>query len=319
MIDVGIDLGGYSLEAVGLDEQGKRVYHFSDLVKGKPLVALRALFDDLSGVFAPTDIRAVGVTGSGWRLVKATVGAVYVGEEGELLHQWCAAKYPQADSLVKIGYEETLFCHLQQGLKRRGKKNECIRNLGAFYWEQLNRWGEAIGQVAGDDGQTDLEVHLSAKCPAFILRDLVKYEQMGLPRALLVGPMVEALVRCYLQNTAKDETFAGDIVFTGLLAESDWAAQILARLTGQKVLCAEDNRFLAAEAAAAQLGQLEPSPWSAQGLIDDQYSYMQAYCEDGCGKHCSLIRFVVNGEVKAVWGGKCDRWDNFISGWDNGR
>lgn len=315
MYYLGIDLGSYSLESVLVDEKGTLVWRDQALTAGDPLRALQQMAERLLKAHNAEDIVCVAATGSGWRLVKAVFGAEYAGEEMELIQAYCEAHYPELASIVKIGYEETAVCHLHQPPKRRGRKNECIRNLGAFYQQQLERWQMSAAQWNHLEEEADNEeLHISAKCPAFMLRDMVKYEQMGLSKALIAEKMDEALVRCYLQNTAKDDEFAGEILFVGILANSLGAARALERETGQTVRTGEVYAFLGAEAAAlkAVKDMADRVKWRGEAILGDRYSYGFAHCEDGCGKHCALTQFKINDQLQAVWGGKCDRWDNFI-------
>ena len=312
MYSLGIDLGSYGLEGVLINEAGECVWTAQTLVEGEPLKALRLLVEGLIGQYEAESIAWVGVTGSGWRLAKALLGAVYAGEEMELLQSYCESHYPQIASIVKIGYEETAVCHLHQPPKRRGRKNECIRNLGAFHQQQWQRVKMTSEQGEALKAAENAELHISAKCPAFMLRDMVIYEQMGLPKTMIAAKVDEALVRCYLQNTAKDDVFTGEILFTGLLAESDGAAWALALETGQRVWTDARHCFLGAEAAALKAAGWQPFTWRGEAVLSDKYDYAFVRCEDGCERHCSLTQFKINGAVQAVWGGKCDRWDNFI-------
>ncbi len=315
MNNLGIDLGSFGLESVLVNENGERVWSDHALTDGEPVDALQKMVKRLTRQYDAGEIKRVGVTGSGWRLAKAMLGAEYAGEEMVLLQAFCEAHYPQLASIVKIGYEETAVCHLHQMPKRRGRRNECIRNLGAFYQQQLERW--QMSEAAWNHLEIERgneELHISAKCPAFMLRDMLKYEQMGLPKALIASKLDEALVRCYLQNTAKDDVFSGEILFIGRLAASRGAIHVLKQETGQAVWADEDNCFLSAEAAAVQVGQMDAveGTWRGQLIAGDRYDYGFAHCEDGCERHCALTQFIINQQVQAVWGGKCDRWDNFI-------
>lgn len=320
MYYLGIDLGSYGLESVLLDEKGGRIWIDHALVGGEPIEALRGMAGRLLETYKVVEIGRVGVTGSGWRLAKSVLDAEYAGEELILLQEYCQRLYPELVSIVKIGYEEAAVCHLHQLPKRRGRQNECIRNLGALYQQQLERWQitpKEWNQLEEDTNSEEL--HISAKCPAFMLRDMVKYEQMGLPRALIASKMDEALVRCYLQNTAKDDIFAGEILFIGLLSNSAGAVRALEQETGQSVRAGNQYSYLAAEAAAAKVSQLPADglKWRGMAILHDAYTYGFTHCEDGCGKHCALTQFKRDGQIHAVWGGKCDRWDNFIPEQDN--
>lgn len=315
MYYLGIDLGSYGLESVLVDEKGTHVWTDQTITVGSPLEALRNMVKRLLKAYKAEDIVRVSVTGSGWRLAKAVLGAEYAGEEMGLVQAYAEQYYPELASIVKIGYEETAICHLHQPPKRRGRKNECIRNLGAFYQQQLERWQMSAAQWNQLEGTAgNEELHISAKCPAFMLRDMVKYEQMGLPKALIAEKMDEALIRCYLQNTAKDDEFTGEILFVGLLANSRGAVRALERECGQAVRTGEQYAFLGAKAAALKAMQETGSAlkWRGEAILHDRYDYGFAHCEDGCGKRCALTQFKINDQLQAVWGGKCDRWDNFI-------
>lgn len=308
MYYLGVDLGADALASVVNDEKMQPLFWHQEKVSGDVLGALKRcaeffishIGDNAAGLF---------VTGSGARLAAAVLGAdgIIAAEKGA--EEYLKVFYPDIQSLVKLGYEENLVLHLYKPPKRRGKKNDCIRNLGAFWQQQLERYRLSVSEWDQLQGEP---LHISAKCNNFMLRDMLRLEQQGFARKDIASGVNEALVRCFLQNTAKDDVFEGKILLTGIMAQSRAIAEVLASETNTDVVTDEKGAFLFAQSAAyqASLAKIDKPKWRGRAVLDDEYRHEAARCEDGCENKCALTKFFVGETLAAIWGGKCDRWND---------
>lgn len=313
---MGVDLGADGLRVVLIDEANDLVGQWVGRVKGEPILALQKMMGQVFREYPVQEIARVGVTGSGYHLLNAVLGADYKQNGIECLSKFLQEKMPRVKTVVQIGYQETAVLSVDEPAKRKGKKNECVRGLGAFWQGQM----EAMGLDVGDwdrlaqEAVGSLEVRISAKCPLYMARDVVEKQQWGYLQGAVIRGINEAIVRCFMQNTAKAYQFTedveADVLFIGNASKSQSLCQALAKFCGgQRVVTGADEQVYYAWAIAGLAKDQGDGAgkWRGEQILTDQYAHDFRQC-DGCENQCALTDFMINGEIKGVWGGRCDKW-----------
>jgi predicted CoA-substrate-specific enzyme activase len=220
---LGLDVGSVSTDAVLLDEAGgiaARVYTFT---AGKPLEATRRALAYFGQRFEASQICAVGVTGSGRRLVARIVGADAVIDEITSQARGAHAAFPDVETVVEIGGQDAKFIQLdERGLVKDFEMNRaCSAGTGSFLQEQAARLGVDLKtEFAALAQQARAPTPLASRCTVFMESDLVHHLQQGAQLPALTRGIAEAVVDNYMDRVARQGRPGRRVVLQGGVAHN---------------------------------------------------------------------------------------------------
>ncbi|MCK4515458.1 MAG: hypothetical protein KAU31_09385, partial [Spirochaetaceae bacterium] len=138
---LGVDIGSTSTKTILIDPEGTMHWAFYTRTAGKPLEAIRSLFEamhETGAVNAP--IAGAACTGSGRKFVGAVIGADLVLDEITAHARAATELNPDTDTIIEIGGQDAKFTTLKNGRVTFSQMNTvCAAGTGSFLEEQAHR------------------------------------------------------------------------------------------------------------------------------------------------------------------------------------
>ncbi|MBI5545565.1 MAG: hypothetical protein HY901_16895 [Deltaproteobacteria bacterium] len=228
-----------STDAVLVDESNRIAAHVYTFTAGRPLQAARRALEFLGRHFSASQIRAVGATGSGRRLVGQIVGADAVIDEITAQARGAHASFPDADTVIEIGGQDAKFIQLDaNGFVRDFEMNRaCSAGTGSFLQEQAARLGVDLKRdFAALAGSATESIPLASRCTVFMESDLVHHVQQGAQVAGLLRGIADAVVDNYMDRVARGRRAGMRVVLQGGVAHNAAVVESFRRrLSGSEV------------------------------------------------------------------------------------
>jgi len=232
---VGIDIGSLTVKVVAVDEEGA-VHGWAYLPShGAPFrTALEAL-DEVVQV-GPGRIRALGITGSGGRLLAQFVPGSYVNE---LVAQTraLACHHPEARTVIEIGGQDSKLLVLEEQAGRLtlvdfALNTQCAAGTGSFLEQQASRLGLSIQEFSELAAQAKDPPYIAGRCAVFAKSDIVHLQQIGTPLPEILGGLCLALARNFCSDVAQGRPFRRPIVFQGGVSKNQGMIRALEKVLG---------------------------------------------------------------------------------------
>jgi predicted CoA-substrate-specific enzyme activase len=220
---LGLDVGSVSTDVVLVQEDGRVAAHVYTFTAGRPLEAAQRALHFLGKHVDRERVVAVGVTGSGRRLVGTFTGADLVVDEITAQARGAHAAFPEADTVIEIGGQDAKLTLLDRdGMVRDFEMNRaCSAGTGSFLQEQSARLGvdlkadfARLAQGASDG------VTLTSRCTVFLESDLVHHVQQGAPVPGILRGVAEAVVDNYMDRVARSRRPGRKVVLQGGVAHN---------------------------------------------------------------------------------------------------
>ncbi|MDR1745049.1 MAG: acyl-CoA dehydratase activase-related protein, partial [Planctomycetota bacterium] len=313
-VTFGVDIGSTSTKAVFLDRERKVVGWIYRKTAGNPIRAVQLLMKaaremERRGGFA-LDIKGVGTTGSGRKMIGELIGADLA--TNEITAHAGAAVFldPQVDTIIELGGQDAKFTQLQNGMVYNSIMNYvCAAGTGSFIEEQSLKLGIPLGEYA-DRAMGKPCPLTSDRCTVYMERDLDLLLARGWNKDQVAAAVLHSVRDNYL-NKVVGGLFIGDhVYFQGATArnkalvaafEVELGKEIkvspYCHLTGALGMCLlVDERVPEAERSARFKGL---------DFADAQVQVDYEVCEL-CHNNCNLSLIRTDGGTLA-WGLKCGR------------
>ncbi len=165
-------------------------------IKGGPADAARELLTQVLEALPEGTITAVGVTGTGGRLVGSLLDIPYENEF-KAIARAIGALHPDVTTVFEMGGETSKFIHLetdeasgQVGIVDYGTNGDCAAGTGSFMDQQANRLLydiEDVGDIVRDAGKA---ASIAGRCSVFAKSDMIHAQQKGYqPTGGAEGPL----------------------------------------------------------------------------------------------------------------------------------
>jgi predicted CoA-substrate-specific enzyme activase len=320
---LGIDVGSVGTKLVALDEQGHVIHDIFTRTEGRPIaVVTRCLRELERAIGAWTRIRAVGTTGSGRELIGELVGADSINDEitahktgATFVGDRLLGRRP--DTIFEIGGQDSKFIRLES--EGNGSTdtvvvdftmNEaCAAGTGSFLEERAEELGVKIeDQFASLALSSRAPLRLGERCTVFMERDVTSALQRGAKREDIIAGLAYSVVQNYLNRVVRGRPLGSCIFFQGGTAYNDAVAAAFTALCDQGIVVPPHNAVLGAIGAALLArdrlqGTGSTSRFRGFDIDRTEYELREFTCK-GCGNHCAIQEFAVEGE-KTYWGDKC--------------
>lgn len=233
---MGIDIGSLTVKVVAVDERGTVQGWVYLPSHGAPFrTTLRALEDVVNQV-GPGHIRALGITGSGGRLLSQYVPGEYVNEL--VAQTWALARYhPEARTVIEIGGQDSKLLVLEEQAGRLtlvdfALNTQCAAGTGSFLEQQAARLGISIEEFSRLAAQAKDPPYIAGRCAVFAKSDIVHLQQVGTPLPEILGGLCLALARNFCSDVAQGRPFRRPIVFQGGVSKNQGMVRALEEVLG---------------------------------------------------------------------------------------
>ena len=174
---LGIDIGSLTVKVVAVDGRGHGTVGIYRPSHGAPLQTVLSALEEAFKELPPERVKAVGVTGSGGRLLAELLPAQYVNE---LVAQTRAVAlyHPEARTVIEIGGQDSKLLVLEA---RDGRlvlvdfalNSQCAAGTGSFLEQQAARLGITIEEFSELAAQARDPPYIAGRCAVFAKSDIV--------------------------------------------------------------------------------------------------------------------------------------------------
>ena len=324
---LGLDIGSVGTKLVLIDEHGDVIHSIFTRTDGRPIeVVSRCLREMEEAVGWGVRVRAVGSTGSGRELIGELVGADSINDEitahktgATFTGDRLLGKRP--DTIFEIGGQDSKYISLQPEGSTSSESivvdftmNEaCAAGTGSFLEERAEELGVSIkGEFAEIALSSRAPIKLGERCTVFMERDVNSYMQRGANRADVIAGLAYSIAYNYINRVVRGRHIGDCIFYQGGTAYNSAVAAAFSIICDKEIIVPPHNAVLGAIGAALLAKEKVASTggstrFRGYDLTRVNYTLREFTCQ-GCGNHCSIQEFNVEGE-KTFWGDKCsDRY-----------
>jgi len=150
----------------------------------------------------------------------------------------------------------------------------------------------------------------------FAESDMIAKQQYGYSKADIIKGLCDALVRNYLNNLGRGKVLEPPFVFQGGVAANKGIIKAFETQVGHDIIIPKYFNVMGAIGMAIMArNQVEQSGSKSKfkgfDFLDLEFTPKSFECT-GCSNSCEVIKVLVDGEVKAMWGDKCGKWSSSI-------
>jgi predicted CoA-substrate-specific enzyme activase len=331
---LGLDIGSVGTKLVLIDGQGDVIDYIFTRTEGRPIeVVTRCLRELEERVGWRVRVCAVGSTGSGRELVGELVGADSINDEitahktgATFVGDRLLGKRP--DTIFEIGGQDSKYISLESEVSPAGSRghtqadtvvvdftmNEaCAAGTGSFLEERAEELGVSIkDEFAAMAFRSKAPIKLGERCTVFMERDVNTYMQRGAQREDVIAGLAYSIAYNYINRVVRGRRIGDCIFFQGGTAYNDAVAAAFSIICGKEIIVPPHNVLLGAIGVALLAKEKVAAAGSEtrfRGYDVDKIDYsLREFTCNGCGNHCSVQEFNIQGE-KTFWGDKCsDRY-----------
>jgi predicted CoA-substrate-specific enzyme activase len=239
-------------------------------VQGRPLDAVVALLGKLFAHIEPGELDAAAVTGSGGKLIGASLGLA-VENEFKAAAIGVGSLYPDVVNIFEMGGENSKYLHIAVddgaiGIVDYETNGDCAAGTGSFMDQQSSRLRFEIEEVGDLVLATERAPKVAGRCSVFAKSDMIHAQQKGYrPEEVLKG-LCEAVARNFKSNIVRGKDVHGTTAFIGGVALNKGVANALRQafdLSDEEFFIPAESVYLgaigAAIVAAAGDGAFDPA------------------------------------------------------------
>ena len=318
-IYIGIDTGSVSTNVIAIDENYEVIFDRYIRTKGQPINSVKDGMGELNKFLADKDyeVRAIGVNGSGRQMIGLMVGADVVKNEITAHATATIHFHPDAHTIFEIGGQDSKIIILKDGIVTDFSMNTvCAAGTGSFLDHQAERLGVEIKDFGDHALMAENDVRIAGRCTVFAESDMIAKQQYGYSKADIIKGLCDALVRNYLNNLGRGKVLEPPFVFQGGVAANKGIIKAFETQVGHEIIIPKYFNVMGAIGMAIMArNQVEqsgsPSKFKGFDFLDLEFTPKSFECT-GCSNSCEVIKVLVDGEVKAMWGDKCGKWSSSI-------
>lgn len=314
---LGVDVGSVSTNVVILDEGLQVVQDIYLRTNGQPIRAVLEGLNLVREAHPDLEVMGAGTTGSGRLLTNHIIGADSV--KNEITAHAVAALHtePEARTVLEIGGQDSKIIVLRDGVVVDFAMNSvCAAGTGSFLDQQATRLGLPVEEFGKKALEGTSPVRIAGRCAVFAESDMIHKQQAGYALPDIIYGLCEALVRNYLNNVAKGKDIRPPVLFQGGVAANVGIRQAFEKALGFSVKVPKYYNVMGAIGAAILASEEAASAGRTKfkgfQVTRDEYKTSSFECR-ACSQICEIIRFMVNGQPVAAWGGRCERWADYGS------
>jgi predicted CoA-substrate-specific enzyme activase len=303
---LGLDIGSTSTKAVLIDRGKRLVKGFYTRTGGRPvdavLLLVRLMRDYLNR--SPYVLAGAAATGSGRKMIKTLFGADLEINEITAHALAAVALYPQVDTIIEIGGQDSKFTLLWDGLVYYSHMNYvCAAGTGSFIEEQarlLNLDLEDFSTAALGSRAP----HTSDRCTVYMERDLAELRGRGFSRDALAAAVLFSVRDNYLAKVVNKSPLGEHIVFQGATARNKALVAAFEQIAGKPIHVSPYCHLTGALGAALYCA--EQNLQKSGFVFEPGRIRIQDETCSLCSNKCLLKVARFDSNISA-WGMKCGR------------
>jgi predicted CoA-substrate-specific enzyme activase len=315
---MGIDVGSVSTKGVIIDSRQRLVASTYLPTAGKPVEAIKKLVNNFKNLTKKNiAVAHIAFTGSGRHLAKALFGGGTVMDEISAQSISSARFFPDTDTIIEIGGQDSKFIKMSDGKVKAFKMNRaCAAGTGSFLEEQAGRLGIEIKNDFADMAfKSTNPVRLGSRCTVFMDSDLVHHIQRGAKKEDLCAGLAYSVAENYLEKVAGSTTVGENIVFQGGVAKNSALHAVFENLTGKSVKIhpyPEISGALGAAFTAFDEVEKENTGFGFSLSLLNVEAVTDSFVCNTCENLCEIRRVTVQNGEKAFFGSVCGRYEKGV-------
>ena len=202
-------------------------------IKGSPADTTRELLGQVLATLPKDIVTAVGVTGTGGRLVGRILDIPYENEF-KAIARAVGALHPEVTTVFEMGGETSKFIRIETdaasgrvGIVDYGTNGDCAAGTGSFMDQQANRLLYDIADVGDIVRGAGKAASIAGRCSVFAKSDMIHAQQKGYPPPEVLKGLCNAVVRNYRGTITKGKEIGDRVAFIGGVAANKGAVSAL--------------------------------------------------------------------------------------------
>ncbi len=319
---LGVDVGSTTTKAVLMRCDDSAIVASVYLrTNGNPIGAACQCYSSLVEQLCetPVIIRAMGVTGSGRRIVALHAFSKNVINE-IVAHAVAASHFdPEVDTVFEIGGQDAKYTFLVNAVASDYAMNEaCSAGTGSFLEEAAGETlGIEMGKIADYAMRAQNPLDFSDQCSAFIASDIKRAISDHIEKDDIVAGLVYSICQNYI-NRVKGSRATGKTVFMqGGVCYNKAIPIAMANITGTRIVVPPHPGLMGAFGVALEVrrringGEIQPQAIDLGELKNRRAQQEGSFtCNGGvdkCDRKCEIARIRI-GSQRFFFGGACNKY-----------
>ncbi len=207
-----------------IDEAKKPIAGFYTYTAGKPLTAVKSIFEAIENYFRKTGngirIAGVGTTGSGRKFIGEIINADLFIDEITSHARAAWELNPQTDTIIEIGGQDAKFTLMNNGSVTFSQMNSvCAAGTGSFLHEQARKLGCSLSDYAQKAENVSAPL-ASDRCTVFMERDISQLFNNGYTVNEILATALHSVTENYLKKVGVEASIGQNICFQGATAKN---------------------------------------------------------------------------------------------------
>ncbi len=313
-VSLGIDIGSTSTKAAVMDEDNNVIGWIYRKTAGDPIKAVQLLFKafremEAKGGFT-LDVKGVGTTGSGRKMIGELIGADLA--TNEITAHATAACFidPEVDTILELGGQDAKFTQLQNGMVYNSIMNYvCAAGTGSFIEEQAHKLDIPLSEYA--DKVIGLECpKTSDRCTVYMERDLDLLLARGWSKEQVAAAVLHSVRDNYLNKVVGGLHIGDHIYFQGATARNKGLIAAFEVELGKPIQVSPFCHVTGALGMCLLAKDRVPDEKKSErfegfAFADKEITVTYEVCEL-CHNKCNLS-IIKSGSKSLAWGLKCGR------------
>jgi len=302
---LGIDCGSVSIKGVLMDEEENVV--LAHYVKNSGLIGtIKGVLKQLA---VDTEIKGIGITGSGKEFVATLIGGDVL--ESEVIAHYIATMkyYPNVATIFDIGGEDCKLMVVNQGnLVAFSMNRDCGGGTGAMIESIASRMDIPIEEIGSTALKSKTRVAIPSKCGIFAQSAVVSKLNKGISKEDILMGVCRGLVGNYFSMLAKGLRLRSPYVFQGATAKNRALVKCFEEEMKEAVVVPKQPDLMGA-IGIALLAKEEfngTTRFKGFGSVNSDFT-TQTYYGKKCTNQCEITRVLENKALIGYVGNRCDK------------
>ena len=308
---MGIDIGSTSTKAILIDEARNPVAGFYTYTVGKPLSAVKAVFEaveEFSGKSGTEiTIKGAGTTGSGRQFIGKIINADLIIDE---ITSHARAAYElnnKTDTIIEIGGQDAKFTLMNNGSVTFSQMNSvCAAGTGSFLHEQARKLGCSLSDYTRKANNVRAPL-ASDRCTVFMERDIGQLLNNGYSVDEILATALHSVTENYLKKVGVEASIGQNVCFQGATAKNRALIAAFEQRLRKPIYVSEYCHLTGALGTAIMIQeqQIKKTGFRGIGIYREETAIKTETC-NLCSNNCCISLATVSGE-KVAYGFMCGR------------
>ncbi len=303
---VGIDIGSISTKGVVIDQFGNIIKESYIWTEGNPIKAVKKLINNLKEIPKDIEIKGIGTTGSGRKLIGLMLGANTIKNEITAHAVGTLHFYKDVRTILEIGGQDSKIILLENGIIKDYAMNTlCAAGTGAFLTSQAKRLEVPIEEFGDIALKSNNPVKIASRCTVFAESDLIHKAGVGYNTKDIIAGLCKSIVLNYLNNVGKGKKIKGPIVFQGGVSKNKGVVHYFEEILNEKIIVDKNSHLMGAIGVALLSKERETDKVYTLDIENISFETRGVEC-NGCSNHCDLVKIYKNNKHIDTFGNKCE-------------